>query len=58
MCLVTVLVVLVFWHSDRKIRQSDKKVFGGVMRGKNSILVQPMWRTYYGGGGGRGRSTV
>ena len=25
-CLVRVLVVLVFWQSDRKIRESDKKV--------------------------------
>jgi hypothetical protein len=33
---------LVFWQSDRKIRQSDKQVFGGVTCRTKSILVLPM----------------
>ncbi len=37
-CCVTVLVVLVFWQSARKIRQSDTQVFGGVTRRRNSYV--------------------
>jgi hypothetical protein len=53
-CLVTVLVDF-FWQSDRKIRHNsgEKKVFGGVTRGRNRNFLSAcnLWSLSFAGGG-------